>query len=157
ALGLVDKVEPTVHAVPHAQRGNAVVEPWLTEQWYVDAAKLAKKAIAAVEAGRTKFVPQNWEKVYFDWMHKIQPWCISRQLWWGHQIPAWYGPDGKVFVAESEEAAHAQARAHYASASAPSPRLRGEGKGEGQPRSATQASATGRGQASATGGGSVSL
>ncbi len=103
ALGLVDKIEPTVHAVPHAQRGNAVVEPWLTEQWYVNAGELAKKAIAAVETGKTTFVPKNWEKTYFEWMRNIQPWCISRQLWWGHQIPAWYGPDGKAFVADSEE------------------------------------------------------
>ena len=77
------------------QRGNAVVEPWLTDQWYVNAAELAKQAIAAVESGKTKFVPKNWEKTYFEWMRNIQPWCISRQLWWGHQIPAWYGPDGK--------------------------------------------------------------
>ena len=99
ALGLVEKIEAHTHAVPHAQRGNAVVEPWLTEQWYVNAAELAKKAIAAVEDGKTRFVPKNWEKTYFEWMRNIQPWCISRQLWWGHQIPAWYGPDGKVFVA----------------------------------------------------------
>ena len=100
ALGLVEKIEAHTHAVPHAQRGNAVVEPWLTEQWYVNAAELAKKAIAAVEDGKTRFVPKNWEKTYFEWMRNIQPWCISRQLWWGHQIPAWYGPDGKAFVAE---------------------------------------------------------
>ena len=93
ALGLVEKIEAHAHAVPHAQRGNAVVEPWLTDQWYVNAAELAKRAIAAVESGKTKFVPQNWEKTYFEWMRNIQPWCISRQLWWGHQIPAWYGPD----------------------------------------------------------------
>ena len=100
ALGLVEKIEAHTHAVPHAQRGNAVVEPWLTEQWYVNAAELAKKAIAAVEDGKTRFVPKNWEKTYFEWMRNIQPWCISRQLWWGHQIPAWYGPDGKAFVAD---------------------------------------------------------
>ena len=93
ALGLVEKIEPHAHAVPHAQRGNAVVEPWLTDQWYVNAAKLAKQAIAAVESGETKFVPKNWEKTYFEWMRNIEPWCISRQLWWGHQIPAWYGPE----------------------------------------------------------------
>jgi len=113
ALGLVDKVEPTVHAVPHAQRGNAIIEPWLTDQWYVNAAELAKPAIAAVEDGRTTFVPKNWEKTYFEWMRNIQPWCISRQLWWGHQIPAWYGPDGKVFVALAETEAHKAAHAHY--------------------------------------------
>jgi valyl-tRNA synthetase len=113
ALGLVDKVEAHVHAVPHAQRGGAVVEPWLTDQWYVNAAELAKRAIAAVEDGKTKFVPQNWEKTYFEWMRNIKPWCISRQLWWGHQIPAWYGPDGKVLVAFDEAGAHALARKHY--------------------------------------------
>ncbi len=93
ALGLVEKIEAHAHAVPHAQRGNAVVEPWLTDQWYVNAAELAKQAIAAVENGETKFVPKNWEKTYFEWMRNIEPWCISRQIWWGHQIPAWYGPD----------------------------------------------------------------
>jgi valyl-tRNA synthetase len=113
ALGLVDKVEPTVHAVPHAQRGNAIIEPWLTDQWYVNAAELAKRAIAAVEDGSTKFVPKNWEKTYFEWMRNIQPWCISRQLWWGHQIPAWYGPDGKAFVALDEADALKAAAAHY--------------------------------------------
>jgi valyl-tRNA synthetase len=114
ALGLVEKIETHAHAVPHAQRGNAVVEPWLTDQWYVDAATLAKQAIEKVENGETRFVPKNWEKTYFEWMRNIEPWCISRQIWWGHQIPAWYGPDGKVFVAESEEAAAAAALGHYA-------------------------------------------
>jgi valyl-tRNA synthetase len=113
ALGLVEKIEAHTHAVPHAQRGGAVVEPWLTEQWYVNAAELAKKAIAAVETGETRFVPKNWEKTYFEWMHNIQPWCISRQLWWGHQIPAWYAPDGKVFVAPDEREAARLAEAHY--------------------------------------------
>jgi len=113
ALGLVDKIEAHTHAVPHAQRGNAVVEPWLTDQWWVDAATLAKSAIAAVEDGKTRIVPKNWEKTYFDWMRNIQPWCISRQLWWGHQIPAWYGPDGKAFVASDEAGAAKLARAHY--------------------------------------------
>jgi valyl-tRNA synthetase len=113
ALGLVDKIEPTVHAVPHAQRGNAVIEPWLTDQWYVNAAELAKGAIAAVEEGSTRFTPKNWEKTYFEWMRNIQPWCISRQLWWGHQIPAWYGPDGKVFVALDAAQAQKTANAHY--------------------------------------------
>ena len=93
ALGLVEKIEPVTHAVPHAERGNAVVEPWLTDQWYVNAAELAKRAIAAVESGDTKIIPKNWEKTYFEWMRNIQPWCISRQIWWGHQIPAWYGPE----------------------------------------------------------------
>ncbi len=91
-LGLVEKIEPHLNKVPHGDRSDAVIEPWLTDQWYVNAAELAKEAIQAVEDGRTKFVPQNWEKTYFEWMRNIQPWCISRQLWWGHQIPAWYGP-----------------------------------------------------------------
>ena len=113
ALGLLEKIEPTGHTVPHGDRSNAVIEPWLTDQWYVNAAELAKRAITAVEDGSTVFVPKNWEKTYFEWMRNIQPWCISRQLWWGHQIPAWYGPDGEVFVAESELDAAVQAEKHY--------------------------------------------
>jgi valyl-tRNA synthetase len=108
ALGLVEKIEPTSHTVPHGDRSNAIIEPWLTDQWYVNAAELAKAAIAAVETGKTDFVPKNWEKTYFEWMRNIQPWCISRQLWWGHQIPAWYfgsPSDGCHFVAETEEEA----------------------------------------------------
>ncbi len=111
--GLLEKVEDHVHAVPHGDRSNVPIEPFLTDQWYVDAKTLAQPAIASVREGRTVFVPRNWEKTYFDWMENIQPWCISRQLWWGHQIPAWYGPDGKVFVAETEEEAVAEALAHY--------------------------------------------
>ncbi len=113
ALGLLAKIEPTTHTVPHGDRSNVVIEPWLTDQWYVNAAELAKDAIAAIEDGRTEFVPKNWEKTYFEWMNNIQPWCISRQLWWGHQIPAWYGPDGQVFVAFDEAEATALAKAHY--------------------------------------------
>jgi valyl-tRNA synthetase len=113
ALGLVDKIEDNTHTVPFGDRSDKVIEPWLTDQWYVDAATLAKPAREAVEDGRTKFVPANWDKTYFEWMNNIQPWCISRQLWWGHQIPAWYGPDGKVFVGETQEAAAAKAEAHY--------------------------------------------
>ena len=90
-----------------------MIEPFLTDQWYVDAKTLAQPAIAAVREGKTEFVPKNWEKTYFNWMENIQPWCISRQLWWGHQIPAWYGPDGKVFVAETEDEAVADALAYY--------------------------------------------
>jgi valyl-tRNA synthetase len=116
AQGLMEKVEPHVHTVPHGDRSNAVIEPRLTDQWYVDAATLAKPAIDAVKRGRTTFVPKNWETTYFHWMENIQPWCISRQLWWGHQIPAWYGPDGKVFVAEDEEGAAALAKEHYGKA-----------------------------------------
>jgi valyl-tRNA synthetase len=113
AAGLLDKIEPTVHAVPHAERGDAILEPWLTDQWYVNSGELAKRAIAAVESGETKFIPKNWDKTYFEWMRNIEPWCISRQIWWGHQIPAWYGPDGKVFVAFDEAGAAEQAKAHY--------------------------------------------
>ncbi len=112
-LGLLEKIEPTTHTVPHGDRSGVVIEPWLTDQWYVNAEVLAKPAIKAVEDGKTVFVPKNWEKTYFEWMRNIQPWCISRQLWWGHQIPAWYGPDGKVFVAEDEATAKALAKKHY--------------------------------------------
>ena len=110
--GLVEKIEPYVHTVPHGDRSNVVIEPFLTDQWYVDAKTLAKPAIDAVKRGRTVFVPKNWENTYFHWMENIQPWCISRQLWWGHQIPAWYGPDGEVFVAE-DEARPRRCRLHY--------------------------------------------
>jgi len=113
ALGLLDKIEDTVHMVPYGDRSGVVIEPWLTDQWYVNAAEMAKPAIAAVESGATKFVPKTWEKTYFEWMRNIEPWCISRQLWWGHQIPAWYGPDGEVFVAVDEAEAKAAAKAHY--------------------------------------------
>ncbi|MGB9367280.1 MAG: valine--tRNA ligase [Xanthobacteraceae bacterium] len=112
-IGLIDKIEPNTHVVPHGDRSGAVIEPFLSDQWYVNAKELSFAALAAVREGRTRFVPQNWEKTYFDWMENIQPWNISRQLWWGHQIPAWYGPDDKVFVAESEDEALAQALAYY--------------------------------------------
>ncbi len=111
--GLLEKIEPNTHAVPHAQRGDAVVEPWLTDQWYVDAATLAAPALEAVRDGRTRFVPEKYAADYFRWLENIQPWCISRQLWWGHQIPAWYGPDGEIFVAMDEEQALAAAEQHY--------------------------------------------
>jgi len=111
--GLLEKIEDYVHSVPHGDRSGAVIEPYLTDQWYVDAATLAKPAIEAVKRGRTTFVPKTWENTYFHWMENIQPWCISRQLWWGHRIPAWYGPDGAVFVAETEADAKAQAKQHY--------------------------------------------
>jgi valyl-tRNA synthetase len=113
SFGFVERIEPHTHMVPHGDRSNSVIEPYLTDQWYVDAKTLAKPAIAAVRSGETSFVPKNWEKTYFEWMENIQPWCISRQLWWGHQIPAWYGPDGKVFVAETEEAAVGNALGYY--------------------------------------------
>lgn len=112
ALDLIEKIEPTVHAVPHDEKSKSVIlEPFLTEQWYCDAATLAQPAIKAVEDGRTEFVPKSWENTYFQWMRNIQPWCISRQLWWGHQIPAWYDEDGKVYVAETEAEAQAEAGA----------------------------------------------
>jgi len=112
--GYLEKIEPNTHMVPHGDRSGVVIEPFLTDQWYVDAKRLAAPAIAAVRGGETSFVPKNWEKTYFEWMENIQPWCISRQLWWGHQIPAWYGPDGKVFVAETEEEAVGKALGYYA-------------------------------------------
>ena len=110
---LLDKVEPHPHAVPHGDRSGIVVEPRLTDQWYVDAKTLAQPALAAVRDGRTRFVPKQYEKTYYDWLENIQPWCISRQLWWGHQIPAWYGPDGHVFVEETVAGAQAAAATHY--------------------------------------------
>ena len=118
ALGLLEKIDDHCHMVPHGDRSGTVIEPWLTDQWYANAQKLAEPAIEAVETGRTKFVPESFADNYFHWMRNIQPWCISRQLWWGHQIPAWYGPDGAVFVAESAEEAQAEADAHYGSATA---------------------------------------
>ena len=112
-LGLLDRVEDNDMTVPHGDRSGVVVEPWLMDQWFVDAKTLAKPAIEAVESGKTRFVPKTWENTYFEWMRNIQPWCVSRQLWWGHQIPAWFGPDGEVFVEMSAEAAQAAADAHY--------------------------------------------
>jgi valyl-tRNA synthetase len=134
--GLIDKIEPTMHVVPHGDRSGAVLEPFLTDQWYVDAKKLALPAIAAVRERKTVFVPAQWEATFFNWMENIQPWCISRQIWWGHQIPAWYGPKKKmgggaelldinslasataarnfqVFVANSEVEALREAREFY--------------------------------------------
>ena len=112
-LGLLEKIEDTVHMVPYGDRSNVVIEPYLTDQWFVNAEVLAKPATEAVEDGRIRFVPKNWENTYYEWMRNIQPWCISRQLWWGHRIPAWFGPDGEFFVEETEEEAIAAAKAHY--------------------------------------------
>jgi valyl-tRNA synthetase len=120
-VGLLVKVEPHTYMVPHGDRSNAVIEPFLSDEWFVDAKTLAVEAMAAVEDGRTAFVPKNWEKTYFDWLENIQPWCISRPLFWGHQIPAWYGPDGRVFVAELEEEAVSRALAYYAETGAITP------------------------------------
>ena len=111
--GFLVKIEPHTHQVPYGDRSGVVIEPWLTEQWYVDAETLAKPAIEAVETGRTNFIPKNWEKTYYQWMRNIQPWCVSRQLWWGHRIPAWYAPDGTVFVEETEDLAYAAAREKF--------------------------------------------
>lgn len=112
-LGFYRGVEDKVIAQPFGDRSNVVIEPMLTDQWYVDAETLARPAIESVREGRTQFVPKMWENTYFNWMENIQPWCISRQLWWGHRIPAWYGPDGKVFVAKTADDAEAEARAFY--------------------------------------------
>jgi valyl-tRNA synthetase len=112
-MGLVEKIEPYTHMVPHGDRSGVPIEPRLTMQWYVDAKRLAEPAIRAVETGQTVFTPRQWENTFFAWMRDIQPWCVSRQLWWGHQIPAWYAPDGEVFVAHSEEEARELARAKF--------------------------------------------
>ena len=112
-LELMVTIEPHTHMVPYGDRSGVVIEPWLTDQWFVDAPTLAKPAIEAVESGKTRFVPKHWENTYYEWMRNIQPWCVSRQIWWGHQVPAWYGPDGTIFVEMSEEAAQAAAAAHY--------------------------------------------
>jgi valyl-tRNA synthetase len=116
AMELLEKIEPHTHVVPHGDRSGVPIEPWLSEQWYCDAPKMAVEALKAVEDGRTKFVPEQWANTYNAWMRNIEPWCISRQLWWGHQIPAWYGEDGKVFVGESEEEVKEQAQKHYGKA-----------------------------------------
>jgi valyl-tRNA synthetase len=102
-MGLLEKIEDHKLMIPRGDRSHAVVEPYLTDQWYVKIAPLAEPAIEAVETGRIEFVPANWSKTYFDWMHRIEDWCISRQLWWGHRIPAWYDPDGKIHVGTSED------------------------------------------------------
>jgi valyl-tRNA synthetase len=116
AAGLLDKIEPHKLKVPRGDRTNAVIEPYLTDQWFVKAAPLAQPAIKAVEDGRIKFVPENWTKTYYDWMHNIQDWCISRQIWWGHRVPAWYDADGNIYVARTEAEAKTQARAMNADA-----------------------------------------
>jgi valyl-tRNA synthetase len=114
--GLVEKIEPIVNTVPHGEKSGVQIQPWLTDQWFVDAKTLALPAIKAVEEGRTKFIPEHAAATYFEWMRNIQPWCISRQIWWGHQIPVWYGPDGHAFVEETEEEALIQAVEYYGEA-----------------------------------------
>ena len=115
ALGLLREIEDKLIAQPFGDRSGVVIEPYLTDQWYVDAKTLAQPAIKAVESGQTEFTPENWSKTYFEWMRNIEPWCISRQLWWGHRIPAWTGPDGQMFIEETETEALAAARLHYGS------------------------------------------
>ena len=112
-LGLMDKIEDHPMVIPYGDRSGVVIEPLMTDQWFVDAPKLAVAAIKAVEDGDMQFVPKSYEKTYFEWMRNIQPWCISRQLWWGHQMPIWYGPDGEIFCEENEEEAKAAAAKHY--------------------------------------------
>jgi len=114
AEGLMVKVEDKLIMQPFGDRGGVVIEPMLTDQWYVDAATLAQPPMAAVRDGRINIVPKTWEKTFFNWMENIQPWCVSRQLWWGHRIPAWYAEDGRIFVAETEEEAQAEAGAGVA-------------------------------------------
>jgi len=111
ALGLLERTEDKKIMQPFGDRSGVV--PMLTDQWYVNAGELAKNAIKAVESGETRFTPEAWTKTYFQWMRNIEPWCVSRQLWWGHRIPAWYGPDGQVFVELSEGEAKSAAKAHY--------------------------------------------
>ncbi|WP_292053201.1 MULTISPECIES: valine--tRNA ligase [unclassified Brevundimonas] len=122
--GWLKEIEKTKHQVPHGDRSGAVIEPWLTDQWWVDAKTLAQPALKAVQDGETVFEPKSYEKVYFEWLNNIEPWCVSRQLWWGHQIPAWYGPEvdaagrvvslgTKIFVAETEAEAAAEAKEYY--------------------------------------------
>jgi len=113
ALGLLTNVEDHVLMMPYGDRSGVVIEPWLMDQWFVDAKSLAVPAIEAVNEGHTRFVPEQWAKTYFEWMNNIQPWCVSRQIWWGHQIPAWYGPDGTIFVEMTEEEALGASTCHY--------------------------------------------
>ncbi|MGB0934507.1 MAG: valine--tRNA ligase [Alphaproteobacteria bacterium] len=115
AADLLVMIEDIQNTVPIGERSGVVVEPWLTDQWFVDAKVLAEPALEAVKSGKTKFIPGNWSKTYYNWLEDIQPWCISRQLWWGHRIPAWYGPDNHIFVAMDEDDAKAQARERYGS------------------------------------------
>ena len=116
AQGWLDGIDAETHMVPHGDRSKQVIEPWLTDQWFVDAKTLAQPALEAVRSGKTVFAPKNWEKTYFQWLENIEPWCVSRQLWWGHQIPVWYAPDGTPFCEASEEEAAAAAQKHFGEA-----------------------------------------
>lgn len=122
-LNLLEKEEDLIHAVPYNDRSGAMIEPRMTDQWFLDTPALAKRAIQAVESGQIKFVPDAWKNTYFDWLNRIQPWCISRQIWWGHQIPVWYAPNGKMFCALTEEEAQQQAAAYFGVEKAFLPRL----------------------------------
>ena len=113
AQGLLEKAEDVSQIIPYGERSGVILEPRLTDQWFADAGVLAKPALEAVRSGRTKIVPEQWTATYYNWLENIQPWCISRQLWWGHRIPAWFGPDGHVFVAMDEQEANQQALDHY--------------------------------------------
>ena len=114
AAGLVIKEEPYTMTVPRAQRGGEVIEPLISKQWFANMEAMTKLGLASVRSGRIRIIPDRFTKVYYHWLENLRPWCISRQLWWGHRIPVWYGPDGQVFVALSEEEAQAQAAKHYA-------------------------------------------
>ena len=113
SMGALNKVEENIHTIPYGDRSGEIIEPFLTDQWFVNAKELSIKAIEKVKEEETKFVPNNWEKTYFEWMENIQPWCISRQLMWGHQIPAWYASDGTIFVADNSEEANLMAKKKY--------------------------------------------
>ncbi|OYX67770.1 MAG: valine--tRNA ligase, partial [Rhodospirillales bacterium 35-44-4] len=113
--GLLEKIEDVQHTVPHGDRSGVIIEPLLMDQWYVNAKELAGPALKAVKEGQTTFVPAQWTNTYFEWLNNIEPWCISRQIWWGHRIPAWYGPDGFIFVEKNEEEAQISAKKHYGS------------------------------------------
>ena len=112
-LGLMEKIEDHPMVIPYGDRTGVIIEPLMTDQWFVDTPKLAVEALKVVEDGQMQFVPKNYEKIYFEWMRNMQPWCISRQLWWGHQMPIWYGPDGKIFCEENEDKAQIEANKHY--------------------------------------------
>ncbi len=112
-LGLMEKIEDHPMVIPYGDRTGVIIEPLMTDQWFVDTPKLAIEALKVVEDGQMQFVPKNYEKIYFEWMRNMQPWCISRQLWWGHQMPIWYGPDGKIFCEETEDKAQIEANKHY--------------------------------------------